>query len=85
MSAAIAMGFHAGPNPADDAVAALPKKRPARAHFAAMPYRDVPAFFARLTASDMSPSARAAFEFLILTAARTSEVLNAEWSEVDHV
>ena len=31
----------------------------------------------------MAPMSKAAFQFLILTAARTSELLNAVWSEID--
>ena len=36
-----------------------------------------------MCATDSRLSARLAFEFLILTAARTSEVLNARWDEID--
>jgi len=48
-----------------------------------MPYSEVPAFVARLREADTGEMARLALEFLILTAARTSEVLGAKWSEVD--
>ncbi len=50
-------------------------------HHPAMPYTELPAFMAELRALD-SVSARA-LEFLILTACRTSEVLQAEWHEID--
>lgn len=50
-------------------------------HHPAMPYNDVPAFMEELSAYD-SMSALA-LRFLILTAARTSEVLKAKWIEVD--
>jgi integrase len=50
-------------------------------HHAAMDYRDLPAFMAQLRADD-NVAARA-LEFLILTAARTGEVLGAQWSEID--
>jgi integrase len=46
-----------------------------------MPYRDVPAFVARLRACE-SVSALA-LEFTILTAGRTGEVLGAVWQEMD--
>jgi len=46
-----------------------------------MPFEDVPAFVGKLRAKD-SISARA-LEFLILTAARSGEVMGAVWSEVD--
>ena len=57
------------------------KKLTARGHLAAMPYRDVPAFMATLRQREAM--AARALELLILTAARTSEVLKAEWSEFD--
>jgi integrase len=65
----------------------LPKKsKQAKAlglggHFAALPYADVPAFMARLRV-DSGVVARA-FEFLVLTAGRTGEVLGAKWDEFD--
>lgn len=50
-------------------------------HHPAMPYTEVPAFMAELT-SKGSVSALA-LRFLILTATRTSEVLQAQWNEID--
>jgi integrase len=51
-------------------------------HHAAMPYAEAPAFMAELRGRD-EISARA-LEFTILTAARTNEVLGAQWSsEID--
>jgi len=50
-------------------------------HHPAMPYADVTAFMTKL-AQNKSISAHA-LRFLILTATRTSEVLKAEWSEID--
>jgi integrase len=47
----------------------------------AMPYSELPGFMSELRSMD-SISARA-LQFLILTATRTSEVLQAQWSEVD--
>ena len=52
-----------------------------RGHHAAMPYKDLPDFIARLRERE-AMSARA-LEFLILTAARSGEVRGMEWSEVD--
>jgi integrase len=46
-----------------------------------MPYRDLPAFIARLRASE-SVSVLA-LEFAVLTAARSGEVLGARWDEID--
>lgn len=60
----------------------LPKRRKlTRGHHPAMPYRVVPGFIARLRAREAV--AASALEFLILTAARTSEVLGALWAEID--
>jgi integrase len=50
-------------------------------HHAAMDYRRLPAFMGELRQLD-SVAARA-LEFLILTAARTGEVLEATWGEID--
>jgi integrase len=51
------------------------------AHHAAMDYRQLPAFMSELRRLD-SVAARA-LEFLILTAARTGEVIGARWEEID--
>lgn len=50
-------------------------------HHPAMPYSEVPAFFTELS-TNLSISALA-LQFLILTATRTSEVLQAQWNEID--
>jgi integrase len=50
-------------------------------HFPAMPWRDVPAFMTELRGNN-SLSARA-LEFIILTCVRTSEAIEAQWSEID--
>lgn len=62
------------------ALPSIPKTKRVR-HHPALPYEQVPEFVAKLRAA-VSPSARA-LEFLILTAARTSEVLEAQWTEID--
>jgi integrase len=70
-------------NPASAIAKALRGKR-TRVHHAAMTFDSVPAFLQQLRASDrVSVPTALAFEFLILTAARTAEVLGAQWSEVD--
>jgi integrase len=62
----------------------LPKQPKGVKHHAAMPYEDVSAFIGDLREMvHISPSARLAMEFLILTAARTGEVRGAKWSEID--
>jgi integrase len=83
---AIVHGWREGPNPArwrghlDHLFPRRSKVRPVR-HHAALPWREVPGFMARLRASE-GVAARA-LEFAVLTAARTGEVLGACWSEVD--
>jgi integrase len=80
-------GFRDGniPNPArypDHLEFLLPKPKRAIAHHAALPWREMPAFVARLREINNS-SAAPALEFLILTAGRSGEVCNATWDEVD--
>ena len=50
-------------------------------HHPAMSHTDVPAFMVEL--SDKPSVSSHALQFLILTATRTSEVLQAQWSEMD--
>jgi len=59
----------------------LPKHKNQVKHFAAVPYADIGAFMRELRAQE-EPSARA-LEFLVLTVARTNELLGARWSEID--
>jgi integrase len=50
-------------------------------HHEAMPYPDLPPFYAQLVKQEgVGPLA---LQFLILTCARTNEVVGAEWSEID--
>jgi integrase len=76
-------GHRTGDNPANGVDQGLPKQQVATSHMAALPYSDVPGFIENLRASDASETVRLAFEFLILTASRTNEVINARWDEVD--
>lgn len=50
-------------------------------HHEALPYSQVPAFFARL--ANQEGIAAIALQFLILTCARTNEVLGAQWKEFE--
>jgi integrase len=63
----------------------LPPVNGTKRHFAALDYRDVPAFVSRLRAEQrrgeaMSP---AVIEFILLTVARESEACGMKWGEVD--
>lgn len=78
-----ASGLRAGDNPCDGLGKLLPKQTDRGQHHAAMPYAGVPDFILKLGASDAGEIARLAFEFLILTAARTGEVVAARRSELD--
>jgi integrase len=79
-------GFRDGENPARWR-GHLDKLLPARSrvrqveHLAALPYAELPAFLASLRTRE-AVAARA-LEFLILTAARTGEVIGARWNEID--
>ena len=78
-----AAGFRSGENPVDGVSKGLPKQSDRKKHHAALPYAEIPSFFQRLRASDDTEPSKLAFEFLILTATRTNEVLGLPWSEID--
>jgi integrase len=78
-------GYRTGDNPAQWKL--LAKALPARGqirkvqHHAALPYTDIPGFMAQL--AQREGVAVRALEFLILTAARTGEIIGGRWSEID--
>jgi integrase len=79
-------GYRQGDNPARwkghlSEVLPAPGKVAKAEHHNAMPYAELPEFMAKLAEAQGVPAR--ALEFLILTAARTSEVSNAVWSEFD--
>lgn len=78
-----AQGYRAGDNPTEGVTKVLPKHREAAEHHAALEFRHVPAFLHALRESDAGEAVKLAFEFLILSGSRTSEVLNATWAEID--
>lgn len=85
LDAAKASGFRTGENPArlkGHLENLLPKRQKlTRGHHAALPYRKVPEFMARLR---KKPGVAAlALQFAILTAARSGEVRGTTWSEID--
>ena len=79
-------GYRIGENPArwrghlTHLLPSRTKVRPVK-HHAALPHTEIPAFMKELRKTE--GTAALALEFLILTAARTSEVIYASWSEVD--
>ena len=71
-------------NPAGDAISAvLPKMPSTKAHFKALPYEQVADALMAVRGSNASVAARLGLEFLVLTAARSGEVRNARWDEID--
>jgi integrase len=83
---ATSRGYRAGDNPArwrghiDNLLPALKKKLRVK-HHAALPFDQMGAFMAVLRSQE--GTAARALEFLILTAARTGEVIGAKWDEID--
>jgi integrase len=86
LNAATAGGYRTGDNPArwrghlDNL---LPKRSKVAAveHHAALPYTEIGAFMAELRRDTGIPAR--ALEFVVLTAVRSGEALNAMWDEID--
>ena len=72
---AVAMEYRIGP--------VLGAQHDVTEHMRALPHREVAAAIRTVRASTALESAKLAFEFLVLTAARWSEVRWAEWVEID--
>jgi len=87
LDSAKARGYRQGENPArwrGHLAQILPARtKLSRGHHKAMPYDAIPAFVEQLQKREAV--AALALEFVILTAARTGEVIAADWSEVDLV
>lgn len=85
LDAAKAEGLREGENPAiwkGNLMHSLPKRQKLqRGHHPAMPYAKVPEFLSALRMREAN--AARALEFLVLTAARTNEVLGCRWMEID--
>jgi integrase len=81
-----ARGWRTGENPArwrghlDNLLPARSKVAKVK-HHAALPWREIGAFMARLADENGVPAL--ALRFVILTAARTGEAIGARWSEID--
>jgi len=77
-------GWRSNDNPVEGITKVLPKHGGnVKEHFSALPYAQVPDFLMALHGTNIYLSAKLAFEFLILTAARTSEAILAKWPEID--
>jgi integrase len=79
-------GYRDGENPArwrGHLDKLLPKRRDVQKveHFAALPYAEIGTFMQEVC--DQEGNAALALQFVILTACRTSEAINARWDEID--
>ena len=79
---AVAMEYRLD-NPSDRIGPVLGPQHDVTEHMRALPHREVAAAIQTLQASTAPEVAKLAFEFLVLTAARWSEVRWAEWGEID--
>ena len=61
------------------------KRKVEPVHLKALPHAEVATAIAKIHAGEHLPTTKLAFEFLILTAARSAEVREATWSEIDLV
>ncbi len=83
MARAMAHG-HIEVNPAGEIIdAALPAMPKFKVHFEALPYAGVATAIEAVESSTSYLSTKAAFRFLVLTAARSGEVRGTTWGEVD--
>lgn len=78
-----AAGFIHVENPVAGVDRGLPKQTAPQKHHNALDIDAVPGFVAQLRELNISPSVKLGFEFLILTATRTSETIGAQWTELD--
>ena len=82
MEWAVAMG-HRDDNPCDRIGPALGPQGDLVQHMQALPHREVAGAIERVRASRAWTGTKLAFEFLVLTAARSGEVRGARWDEMD--
>ena len=79
---AVAMEYRID-NPCDRIGPVLGPQHDVTEHMRALPHREVAAVIRTVQAATAPDVAKLAFEFLVLTAARWSEVRWAEWEEID--
>ena len=70
-------------NPCDRVVPVLGPQNDIVTHRQALPHKDVAAALETVREGAAQPAVRLAFEFLVLTAARSGEVRLATWDEID--
>ena len=79
----IAQGWRLDNPAGKPVIRALPRVSRLKSHHRALPPADVPAALKAVRESNSDPATRLAFEFLVLTTARSNEVRLAVWSEMD--
>lgn len=82
MKWAVAKGYR-DDDPTAALSAALPKHNGATEHQKALPFAEVGAAITKIRESKGYPVTKLAFEFLVLTAARSGEIRGAKWDEVN--
>ena len=82
MQWAVAMEYRPD-NPCERVGATLGRQRDVVRHMRALPHAEVAEAVAIVRASGATAAAKLAFEFLVLTAARSGEVRLAQWDEMD--
>lgn len=80
---ATAENLRTGENPVSVIKRVLPEVKATREHLAAMPWRDVPAFYASL--GEREGMSATCLRFIILTASRSGEARGARWDEIDAI
>ena len=70
-------------NPCDRVLAVLGPQNDIVTHRQALPHKDVAAAIRTVRAGSAQPAVKLAFEFLVLTAARSGELRGAQWVEID--
>lgn len=84
MDYAKSMGYRSGDNPASmkgNLEYSLSKKAKKTQHQPSLYWKELPVFITELRST--TAISRLALEFLILTASRTNEVINAQWNEIN--
>lgn len=79
---AVAQGLRPD-NSADSARAVLARQPNGKTAQRSLPYAEVAGAVATVRASRATPALKLAFEFMVLTAARSGEVREATWGEID--
>ena len=79
---AVAQGLRPD-NPADSARAVLARQPNGKTAQRSLLYAEVAGAVATVRASHATPALKLAFEFMVLTAARSGEVREATWNEID--